>query len=270
MRPAASSAEPRSSSRRARSAAGRGGSAPARPARRARAGFASGARGYSRSRRSKAAAAAARSPRASWRRAELEQGLRGLLAARRDGTLEGRERQVFLTHAIRGARAAFGSPSHTTALPGSSAAASAAAAAGSSCPSASNAREAASQAWSRSSDLVDVLVAELGERFGRTSGVQPLEPGREPREPARRGPGELLRHVAERQGGVVVQCGLSHRRLGRVARLRREAPASAWRPAWAAPAAAGRRRPRPRRGPYWRPRAAASPPARIRTSSSWK
>ena len=98
--------------------------APLRTARRARACLASGARGYSRSRRSKAAAAAARSPRASCCVPSSSSA-----AGACPGTPRARSRAAIALSfcpARSRSSAAFGRAAHTTALPGSSAAASAA------------------------------------------------------------------------------------------------------------------------------------------------
>ena len=134
---------------------------------------------------------------------------------------------------------------------------------------ASYAREVASRAWSRSRVLsMSEWVSWASASCGRPASSHSSPAARRASPPA----GVAARRSATAPSATAALALVAASRTAASAASRGSAasrqPGSP--PAWAPPAAAGRRRSRPRRGPYWDPRAAASPPARIRTSSSWK
>ena len=120
---------------------------------------------------------------------------------------------------------------------------------------------------------LDVRVRQVGERVRGAARFDEAQARQEPREAGRRGPRELLGHADERarRRGAVAHGGVAQGLLGRVLRFGVQppdrSPRGAGRGEEQEEAEAGDQE---ESAPYVDPRAVGSPPARIRTSSSWK
>ena len=118
-----------------------------------------------------------------------------------------------------------------------------------------------------------VGVRQLGDGIGGTSQVEKAQAGSEAGETGDLGAGEAIGHGGEGGGrrGAVPKRRLAKRGLGGVARLGPEAPVGALLAGRCQQGEKGEGREQDGAlAPYMGPRALASPPARIRTSSSWK
>ncbi len=120
---------------------------------------------------------------------------------------------------------------------------------------------------------LDVRVRQLGEGVRGAARFDEAQARQEPREAGCRGPRELVGHGDEhaRRRGAVACGGVAQGLLGRVLGLGVQAPVRSPRGAGRGEeeeeAEAGNQE---ENAPYVDPRAVGSPPARMRTSSSWK